>query len=297
MSSEADIAAVVKPTIFREYISGSLDAFPARIINKDIIEFHFILGFAKDTYLEDGTGTGAFTRNWNFNTFGPEKVLNLKIDHTNVKVVISIGGQGREDKFNPQNKEDWIVNAKSSIKDLILDYKISGPSVSFYTIDGIDINYAYMESNADDFAYCIGKVITQLKDDPDVSISLNVVSIAPTKDLQPHYLALYRENQEKIDWINYKFYNQYFPSEDEFVKLFKQLIYEYGTPFKLLPGVSTNTINPSLMKTDLFVNGCTILLQTASLPGVFVWDANTSEPTYSLEGQLQDLFTKDFSKE
>ncbi|KAI5446108.1 chitinase 2 [Lathyrus oleraceus] len=294
MLKSSDIEAVVRPIIFQEYITESLDAFPASIINDNMREFNFILGFATDTYLEDGTGTGAFTRSWSFDDFSPTKVLNLKQEHKNVKVVISIGGHGTEDVFNPYDKEEWIKNAKSSIKDLLLDYKIESMPVSFYTIDGIDINYENIKSNADDFADCIGKVIKQLKEDHEVLNSVNVVSIAPTKDLQPHYRTLYLKNQDNIDWINYKFYNHTFDSEKEFVKLFKILVYEYGTAFKLLPGISTNTNTPSSMTTDIFVKGCTILLKTASLPGVFVWDANTSSsPTYSLEEELQKLLTKE----
>ncbi|XP_050901164.1 chitinase 2-like [Lathyrus oleraceus] len=292
MSQSSDIKAVVRPIIFREYITECLDAFPASIINENMSQFHFILGFATDTYLQDGTGTGNFTRTWNVDDFSPTKVLNLKQEHRNVKVVISIGGHGPEDVFNPYDKEEWIKNAKSSIKDLLLDYKVESTPVNIYTIDGIDINYEIIKSNEDDFAYCIGKVIKQLKEDPQVLNSVNVVSIAPTEDLQPHYRTLYLENQDNIDWINYKFYNQSFDSENEFVKLFKILLFQYRTPCKLLPGVSTNTSSPSPMTTDIFVKGCTILLKTVSLPGVFVWDANTSAPAYSLEGELQDLLTK-----
>ncbi|KAI5446109.1 chitinase 2 [Lathyrus oleraceus] len=290
---EPEFKAVLKPTIFREYINGSLDDYPAGMINDNMKEFHFILGFATDTYV-NGKGTGVFTRTWNFKNLGPAQVLKLIVEHRNVKVVISIGGQGPEDVFNPQNRDIWIANAKSSIKDLILDYKIDVGSDGISTTYGIDINYENIDSSVDDFAYCIGNVIQQLKEDEDLSYSMCVVSIAPTEALQRYYLRLYLKNKDKIDWINYKFYKQSFDSEIEFVKLFKRLVYEYGAPFKLLAGVSTDTITSKsyAMTTEFFVKGCTILLNTASLAGVFVWDANSSAPRYSLEEQIQKLFTK-----
>ncbi|CAK8531826.1 unnamed protein product [Lathyrus sativus] len=286
----SDIQAVVWPIIFREYITDGLDALPANIINNNMGEFHFILGFATETYLEDGTGTGAFTRTWNFDDFSPSKLLTLKEEHPNVKVIMNIGGHGDEYVFNPRDKEEWIVNAKSSIKGLILDYQIQTIPVSVSAIDGIDINYENIKSNADDFAYCIGKVIQQLKEDPLVFNSTNV-SISPTEVLRPHYLKLYLENKDNINWINYKFYNQSIESEIDFAKLFKILVFEYGAPYKLLPGVSTNTSSPPLMPIDVFVAGCKILLKTKSLAGVFVWDANESAPEYSLEEVLQKLLT------
>lgn len=57
MSQSSDFKAVVRPIIFREYITECLDDFPASIINDNMREFNFILGYATDTYLQDGTGT------------------------------------------------------------------------------------------------------------------------------------------------------------------------------------------------------------------------------------------------
>ncbi|XP_050901397.1 uncharacterized protein LOC127108069 [Lathyrus oleraceus] len=232
----------------------------------------------------------------------------------------SIGGLGFGYDFDPINKDDWIKKAKSSIEQLILDYE-NGVTSDENIIDGIDINYEHISSSVDDFSNWIGEIIKQLKEDPNLTEppirgpstilllvqqtqepqtlipwlreSMNVVSIAPTERLRSHYLKLYRDNQDNIDWIDYKFYNQFFKSTDDFVDLFYQLVSDYGTPYKLLAGVNTEmSIPPTTRNQDLFVGGCSILINRASLAGVFVWDANASTPTYSLEVDLQKLLTK-----
>ncbi|CAK8531817.1 unnamed protein product [Lathyrus sativus] len=263
------------------------------MINRNIAEFHFLLGFARETHV-DGNGTGAFKRYWNFNYFSPTKVAKLKKENKNVKVMISIGSHDIGYKFDPINKNEWIKKAKSSIKELILDYE-NEVMTDENIIDGIDINYEYITSSINDFSNCIGLVIQQLKDDPDVSKSMSVVSIAPitpTELLQPHYLKLYLDNKDNIDLIDYKFYNQSFKSTDDFVDLFNQLVTDYDAAYKLLAGVSTEMSTSATMSPSFFVDACTILINRASLAGVFVWDADASAPKYSIEKDLQKLLIK-----
>ncbi|CAL5184487.1 unnamed protein product [Lathyrus oleraceus] len=294
--SKTDIKPVVKPTIFREYI-GMIDTlgenihdFPAAIIDDHIPEFHFILGFARETYV-GGKGTGLFRSTWNVNDFSPAKVVKIKKEHRNVKVVITIGSNDADYPFNPQNIDSWILNAVTSIKVLIQDYETKiHPCEVGNIIDGIDINYEYIKSKENDFSLCIGKVIELLKKDLDVSKSMKVVSISPTNNVNLHYLKLYSNNQDNIDWINYKFYNEDFPTEKEFVSFFYKLATDYGTRSKLLPGVNTNTHTPTTWSLKVFVDGCRILINHASLAGVFIWNANTSAPTYSIEKELLHLF-------
>ncbi|CAL5184489.1 unnamed protein product [Lathyrus oleraceus] len=284
-------STIVTPTIFREYIGMGdyIDHFPDEMINADIKEFHFILCFATETHV-DGKGTGLFDRNWSFTSFSPEKVAELKKKLKNVKVVISIGGNGPEDTFNPKNNEDWIVNATSSIKGIILNYQTKLPNDDvLYGIDGIDINYEKISSSISDFSNCIGEVIKQLKVDPDVSKFMKVVSIAPTEGSQSYYLKLYRDNKGYIDWIDYKFYNQYFNTVEDFEKLFKILVTEYGTALdKFLVGVSTY----EAIKSKTIIEGCEYLLNRRSLVGVFVWDAKPSAPAYTPEREIQKLLAK-----
>ncbi|CAI8584685.1 unnamed protein product [Vicia faba] len=295
--TEPDIKAVVKPTIFREYIVGeNINGFPSEIIG-DIPKFHFILGFANDTY-DDGAGTGFFKRAWNFDDFSPTKVANLKKEHKNVNVVISIGGIGAEFPFNPKDITSWTDNAVSSIKELIQDYenRLQPINNDDTIIDGIDINYEYININLSEptqFSTCIGQVIQRLRDDPDVSKSMKVVSISPTELVNFHYLALYTNKPDNIDWINYKFYNQYFRSEYEFINFFNNLVNDYGTALKILAGFNSDTSTPTPTSQQACIDGCRILIERALLAGVFVWNANASAPTYSLEAELQKLYTKE----
>ncbi|CAI8589968.1 unnamed protein product [Vicia faba] len=273
------INAVVRPTTFQEYIGindgfgKNVNGFPSEIIDDDIPKFHFILGFANDTYV-DGAGTGFFKRAWNFDDFSPTKVAKLKKKHKNVKVVISIGGKGAEFPFNPQDDSSWIDNAVTSIKELIQDYEKYTPRVS--------------DDNVID-----GQVIQRLKDDPDVSNSMKVVSISPTDLVNLQYLALYTNKPDNIDWINYKFYNQYFPSENEFINFFNNLVNDYDAAFKLVAGFSSDTSTPTPTSQQACIDGCRILIERASLAGVFVWNGEASAPTYSLEAELQKLYTKE----
>lgn len=283
-------STTVTPTIFREYIGMGdyIDHFPDEMINADIKEFHFILCFATETHV-DGKGTGLFDSNWSLTSFSPEKVVELKkkLNNVKVKVVISIGGIGPEDTFNPKNNEDWIVNATSSIKGIILNYQTKVPNDD--VLDGIDINYEKISSSITDFSNCIGEVIKQLKVDPVVSKSMKVVSIGPTENSQSYYLKLYRDNKGYIDWIDYKFYNQYFNTVDDFEKLFKKLVTEYGSALdKFLVGVSTY----EAIKSKTIIEGCEYLLNRGSLVGAFVWDAKPSAPAYTPEREIQKLLAK-----
>lgn len=283
-------SAVVNPVIFREYIGleDNIDDFPAEMINDNMKEFHFILCFATDRYV-DGKGTGDFDRTWNIKSFSAQNVAKLKKNHKNVKVIISIGGNGPQDQFNPKDNEDWIVKAKLSIKGIILDYKNQVPDEDI--IDGIDINYEKITSSVNDFSNCIGQLIQQLKDDPDVSKSISVVSIAPTELLQSYYLKLFLDNKQNIDWIDYKFYSQYFEKRDDVVDLFKILVSrdKYDTAFdKLLVGVGTF----EAIQSKIIIDGIIDLLKTASLAGVFVWDSKTSASPYVTEKKIQKLLAK-----
>ncbi|XP_061360430.1 chitinase 2-like [Gastrolobium bilobum] len=267
-----NILAVVKPKIFREYIGvkeepDSLNDFPDEIINSKIGEFHFILGFAMEDYDNNGRGTGIFKRRWNYGYFSPEKIKKLKNDHENevIKVVISIGGRASGDTkypFNPAEKEVWIEKAQESLKEIIKDYKGQ--------IDGIDINYENIES--DDFSHCIGKVINGLKNKDGV---INVVSIAPSYPVQAHYKKLYMANGKDINWVDYQFYDQIVSTKVEFIKLYSDLSNVYDKE-KLLAGFSTDPNDAGKISREVFLEGCNDLISSASLPGIFVWNANDS---------------------
>ncbi|QCE13163.1 chitinase 2-like [Vigna unguiculata] len=281
--------------IFREYIIGSkevppIEGFPVEIINRRIPEFHFILAFAAEDYVEDGSGKkvgkGNFSANWNVTKFSAKKIRELKEDYEHVKVVISLGGRGTNFPFNPQDKEIWIDNAKKSLNQIItVLYKFHHETV----IDGIDINYEHIESSEDEFAYCIGKVIDYLKS----NISGVVVSIAPSFPVLSHYQQLFKANPHRIQWVNYQYYDQKVPSTHEFVNLHKTLIDTFGVE-KLLAGFSTDPNDKGNISAEVFVEGVLQLLASGSLAGIFVSDAQSSllsEPPLYLEKKSQEILT------
>ncbi|CAJ1975910.1 unnamed protein product [Sphenostylis stenocarpa] len=289
MSSES------KP-IFREYIIGhkpgqELDRFPVEIIDKRIHDFHFILAFAADDYVEDPTtkkrqGKGNFSRDWNTEIFNAESVRRLKQDYPNVKVAISFGGHGSQFPFNPLNREVWIDNAKKSLSYILLeDFK--GPLGSL--IDGIDVYYDYIESSEDDFAYSIGKVIDHLK----TLLNGFVVSLAPSHSVLSHYERLYKANTHRVRWVNYQYYYQPVPTTPEFVNLHKTLIDIFGSK-NLLAGYSTDPNERSKIPLEVFIEGSIQLISSGLLPGLFISDAQSSvnsDPPLYAEEKAQKLLT------
>lgn len=273
----------VDPDIFREYIGvksdpTTFDNFP-EIINPEVKQFHFIVGFAKDTYDTEGNGTGNFYVNWNSEFFGPQHVNELKRKHPYVKVVLSIGGRDADCPFFPAAKEEWWSNAVNSLKVIIGSYN--------GLIDGIDINYVTVKSSDADFSYCIGKVIKELKQ------YANMVSIAPSLPSQSPYKTLYLDMPGDIDYVDYQFYIQKIDKGD-FISLFRNLSLVY-TLEKLLVGGSTDKSDADNFKREDFIEGCKALVNDGSLRGIFIWNANdsfTDDPPFSLETKAQNVLIK-----
>ncbi|XP_027348186.1 chitinase 2-like [Abrus precatorius] len=279
-------------SIFREYIGGKpypddLKDFPD-IINRKLDEFHFILASAVEEYDNNGKGTGIFRQNWNENYFGAEHIKELKrkyrYENVKVKVMISIGGRGNA--FDPAEKEVWPDRARDSLEKIIQHYQRLDA-----IIDGIDINYEVVKTKETDFAHCIGSVIDALKNKDKV---INEVSIAPSKNTQSHYLKLYRAHQKDVRLVDYQFYDQSVPSAADFVALFRQLSDEYQENI-LLAGFSTDLdLDSGKLSREVFIEAATDLINTGSLRGIFVWDANDSaaaDDPFFFEVKAQKLLT------
>jgi hypothetical protein len=263
-------------TILRQYIHH----IPTHGIHFDRRFRHidFILSFAIEHYDKHGKGDGRFHPTWKVDPSSIEWVKKLKEDHPEVRIVISIGGVGFEFPFNPAEKYIWIFNAVETIKNIILLYDDGRSHRN--TIDGIDIHYDVINSSEDDFSFCIGEVIKQLKSDRNLSI--NVVSIAPTELVEPYYLKLYKDNKPIIDLVDYQFYNQKFSSVHEFVKLYKKLVIDY-TPAKVLAGIG-------IPVDHILIEGITFLIKLKLLPGIFFWNFFDSiDGLGTLEKILQEL--------
>jgi hypothetical protein len=282
--------------IFREYIgvkpsSKSLRDFPTHIINSNISEFHFILGFAKEVY-EAKKGTGVFKETWNVEYFGPEEVRILKKAKKNVKVIISIGGGDNKTPFHPAVEEEkWVKAAVDSLKAIILKYKDeNGASL----IDGIDIHYHTISTTGGDtnsrrFATYIGNVIKTLKS--ETALLIKEVSIAPCERNLSHYRTLFLEFKEHINYVNYQFYKNpdLIDTIPSFVKLYNKAAEDFK-PAKVLPGFSSE---PDIedepaennLQRNTFIGGCVELIRdeklTPPFPGVFLWNAHESAITPS----------------
>ncbi|GAU44042.1 hypothetical protein TSUD_300120 [Trifolium subterraneum] len=209
-----------------------------------------------------------------------------------VHPIISIGGQGNKYPFDPKDALDlWVTKAEDSIKELIEDYEkylkefndianCPCPCPCDNIIDGIDINYEYVNTDKEIFSTYIGSLIQKLKKDRNLSKSMNVVSIAPNVHVQTQYRQLYLDYKNHIDRIDYKFYDQALPNADEFVTLYSNLVIAYGTRAKLLAGVSTDPEIPNTkINRDAFVAGCKSLIGEKSLPGIFVMLITLPLPT------------------
>lgn len=298
---------IVKPKVFRSYIGVKsypkrLHEFPADIIKVD--DFHFILGFAT----ENNIGTGYFTTNWNTSYFGPEKVVSLKKTNPNAKVIISIGGRGKDHEFNPQEQKLWIETAFSTIKVILEDYKVEDPChcEPHYTIDGIDVNYEFVNPQVDVevFSNCIGTLIEKLKVG---KINVNIVSIAPSASSNDHYKKLYSDYSEHIKYVCYQFYNQDMsPSPPpnkptkKFEDLYDILVADYSAGI-VLAGGTTDPDNVKNLTPENFIEGCEALINHGKLPGIFIWNANDSDTLQSnkrfiIEGLAQDLLIASSSK-
>ncbi|XP_058771875.1 chitinase 1-like [Vicia villosa] len=265
-------------TILRQYIHHIPRDEPH--FDRRFRQIDFILSFAIEHYDKHGKGDGYFTPTWKVDRESIELVKKLKENHPEVRVVISIGGVGPEFPFNPAKKDRWIFNAVDSIKKIIRLYNDDRSYRN--TIDGIDIHYDVINSSEDEFSFCIGEVIKQLKNDRNLSI--HVVSIAPTKLVEPYYLKLYLDNKHNIDLVDYQFYNQKFSTKEEVVDLYKKLVIDYN-PAKVLAGIGI-PVDPILDK------GIKYLVKHKLLPGIFLWnflDSIDGPDTFSIEKYLHDL--------
>ncbi|KAL5063132.1 hypothetical protein RYX36_024874 [Vicia faba] len=234
-----------------------------------------ILSFATEHYDEYGKGNGVFKQTWETDSQSIEWVKNIKKDYADTRVVISIGGFSSEFPFNPIEKNVWIDNAVKSINQIIDLY-----GTPKNIIDGIDIHYEAIYSSEDDFSFCIGKVIRQLKQ----LSSIKLVSIAPSKPLQPYYHKLYLDNKDIIDYVDYGFSKQSFSTKEKVVELYKELAHNYA-PALVLPEIN-------IYCDPVLSDGIGELFDLELLPGIVFWGfpiSSKAPKTFSLQKFLLNL--------
>ncbi|KEH15300.1 glycoside hydrolase family 18 protein, partial [Medicago truncatula] len=202
---------------------------------------------------------------WDLDICGIQSVKDIKQKCPNVKLVFSIGGRGTKYPFSPIEKNYWCDNAVDSLKTIIKQYND--------IFAGIDINYEHINTNDEnDFSNYVGDVINRLKNE----VGIDVVSIAPSHANDNYYKLLYSAHADDINWVDYQFYMQPIPTENEFLSLFLSLAREYALE-KLLVGASTDPRDGGNVPLDVFVQTCTNLIKHKSLSGIFIWNANDYE--------------------
>ncbi|XP_006662357.1 chitinase 1-like [Oryza brachyantha] len=208
-------------------------------------------------------------------------MADVKLQHPNAQVVLGVGGAtvgGVDTYFSPADEDSWVSNAVDSLSGII----------DTYQLDGIDIDYEQFNGDEALFARCIGRLLTELK----ARYPALVTSIAPYKDTEGYYQALWSSYQEVIDYVNYQFYANPASTRVE------QYMEEYGrVAGSVFAGgsvlASINTSNPAdVVTVDAYtaLQACAQL--AGNLTGIFVWSADSSyynNLDFWYEGQAQQI--------
>ncbi|EEF45157.1 chitinase 2 [Ricinus communis] len=228
----------------------------------DKIDFHFILSFAIDADPSGNAQNGKFSPYW-ANTLTPESVLAIKKKHPNVKATASLSGWNLGQKvlrwYNPKDTQLWISNAFSSLKSIIQSYHL----------DGIDIDYEnFPEQNAS-FAYCIGELITLLKNQSVISTA----TIAPFHTTVIPYIELFDKYGEVIDYVNHQFYTDKVRTPAAYLTAFKLRATQFSKD-KLLPSYE---VKGRGIQGDTFFDALGLLEENGfDVNGVMIFSADAS---------------------
>ncbi|KAH7685271.1 Chitinase protein [Dioscorea alata] len=187
------------------------------------IDFNFILGFAIDAAPSGKPMNGVFSPYWEA-SLNPNAVQEIKASNPNVKVLASLSGWSLGNKvlqwYNPENPQEWITNAYNSLSMIIDEYKL----------DGIDIDYENFPKNETTFSFCIGELISKLKNNN----AITVASIAPYYLTANHYIKLFESYGEVIDYVNHQFYTDKVKTPAGYLDAFKLRAMQFNAT-KLLP--------------------------------------------------------------
>ncbi|CAN6380942.1 unnamed protein product [Urochloa humidicola] len=275
--------------LFREYIGAQFTGvqFSDVPINA-MLSFHFILAFVIDytPVNQQPTPTptnGVFSPFWDTTNLSPSAVAAIKAAHPNVAVMAGIGGDSVQDItkafFAPTSIDSWVSNAVTSLTGII----------NTYELDGIDVDYEHFAANAnvDTFVECIGRLLTELKQ----NMPWLTTSIAPFEDetIQAYYQPLWGNYSGVIDYVNFQFYG-YGDNTDvpTYVQFYDQQSANYPGGKVLASFMTGNTTG--LISPDLGISAAQELQRENKLPGLFIWSADSSKKSsygfkYETEGQ------------
>lgn len=229
---------------------------------EDMIDFHFILSFGIDADAVGNPQNGTFSPYW-ANTLSPDSVATIKKLHPNVKALASLSGWSLGFKvlrwYNPIDPQLWISNALVSLKVIIEQYHL----------DGIDIDYENFPRNNASFAYCIGEVITYLKNQSVISVA----TIAPFYATAIPYINLFNDYGDVIDYVSYQFYTNKVSTLEEYLSAFQLRATQFSED-KLLPSYE---VNGRGIQGDAFFDALSLLENNGfDVNGVMIFSADAS---------------------
>ncbi|KAF4366308.1 hypothetical protein F8388_017462 [Cannabis sativa] len=255
--------------VLMEYIgaTGVPVKFNTVPINQSI-DFHFILSFAIDASPQGESQNGVFSPYW-VPTLTQDSVAQIKSQNPNVKALASLSGWSLGDTvlrwYDPEDPDRWITNAFTSLKSIIEDYHL----------DGIDIDYENFpkrrrrSSPNSTFAYCIGELISLLKNQSVISVA----TIAPFYTTVGPYMDLYGRYAEVIDFVNYQFYTDRVRSANGYLDTFRVRSMQFGAE-KLLPSYE---VEGRGIQGEAFFDALRLLEKSGfSVNGVMIFSADAS---------------------
>ncbi|KAL8133027.1 chitinase 2-like [Apium graveolens] len=226
------------------------------------IDFHFILSFAIDSDSSGNSQNGKFSPYWE-STLTPDSVQAIKAAHPNVKALASLSGWSIGSKvlrwYTPDDSQLWITNAFTSLKSL----------VTTYHLDGIDIDYENFPKHNESFAYCIGELITYLKNQSVISVA----TIAPYHLTVLPYIELFENYGDVIDYVNHQFYTDKVRSPKAYLEAFELRSQQFNKE-KLLPSYE---VEGRGIQGDAFFDALTLLEDNGfEVNGVMIFSADAS---------------------
>ncbi|KAL5982656.1 hypothetical protein ACLOJK_016731 [Asimina triloba] len=249
--------------VMMEYIGATgVAATFDKVPIEDGIDFYFILGFAIDADPSGQPQNGIFSPYW-ANTLTPESVAAIKARHPNVKALASLSGWSVGGHvlhwYDPKDPELWISNAAESISSLAIKYHL----------DGIDIDYENFPKRNSTFAFCIGELITRLKNQNVITVA----TIAPYYKTVGPYIELYNRFEDVIDYVNHQFYTDKVRSPQGYLEDFELRAGQFRAQ-KLLPSYE---VNGRGIQGDAFFQALNLLVQNGfEVNGVMIFSADAS---------------------
>nr|XP_043608607.1 chitinase 2-like [Erigeron canadensis] len=234
---------------------------------EDGIDFNFILSFAIDADESGNPQNGNFKPYWE-QSLTPDSVADVKAKHPNVKVLASLSGWSIGSTtlswYKPANSKTWISNAFKSLNSIIQTYHL----------DGIDIDYENFPKHNESFSYCIGELISYLKNQSVISIA----TIAPYHLTTIPYIQLYDAYGHVIDYVNHQFYTDKVRSPKAYLENFQLRATEFDRE-KLLPSYE---VDGRGIQGDAFFDALRILEENGfNVNGIMIFSADASASTHS----------------